>query len=145
MMPHISSKEISEEDFKKIYTQLISIFDTAGNSRKSNIFLREFFTHTEKTMFSKRFAVLCMLAEGVSKHFISSVLEVSPSTIDRISTRYEQNKFPYVAEILRKNKKTIWDTLETIITAGLPPKIGKGRWQWLHEIERKQNRKIFRT
>lgn len=144
-MTHISKKKLSEKDFEKIYTQLVSIFDTAGNARKSNVLLKEFITEAEKIMFAKRFAILCMLEEGVSKHFISEVLKVSPSTVDRISLRYESGKFIYIKNILHKNKKTIWDTLESIITGGLPPRVGKGRWQWLNEIERKQNRKIFRN
>jgi len=143
-MTHISKRKLNEGDFKKIYNQLVSMFDTAGDSRKSDILLKEFMTLAEKTMFAKRFAILCMLEEGVSKHFISDVLKVSPSTIARVSLKYENGNFAYIGNILRKNKKTIWDVLETIITAGLPPKVGRGRWQWLNEIERKQNRGIFK-
>jgi len=143
-MTHVSKRKLKEEDFKKIYTQLISIFDTAGDDRRSDLLLKEFLTYAEKAMFAKRFAILCLLEEGVSKHFIGEVLKVSPSTINRISLKYESGKNPYIQKILIKNKKTIWDVLETIITGGLPPKIGRGRWQWLNEIERKQNRKIFK-
>jgi hypothetical protein len=82
-----------------------------------------------------------MLEEGVSKHFISEVIKVSPSTVDRISLKYESGKFAYIENILHKNRKTFWDMLENIITAGLPPRVGRGRWQWLNEIERKQNHK----
>jgi len=143
-MTHVSKRKLGEEDYKKIYNQLVSMFDTAGDSRKSDILLKEFMTPAEKTMFAKRFAVLCMLEEGVSKHFISDVLKVSPSTVARVSLKYENGNFIYIEDILRKNKKTIWDVLETVITAGLPPRVGRGRWQWLNEIERKQNRKIFK-
>ena len=143
-MTHVSKRKIREEDFKKIYDHLISIFDTAGSSRKSDVLLKEFMTHAEKIMFAKRFAILCMLEEGVSKHFIGDVLKVSPSTVNHMSLKYENGKFSYIKKVLLKNKKTIWEVLETIITASLPQKFGRGRWQWLNEIERKQNRKIFK-
>ena len=144
-MPHISNKKIKDEFYEKIYSQLVSIFDTAGSNLQSNVLLKEFLTYTEKIMFAKRLAILFMLNEGVSKNYISHVLLVSPSTIARISLKYEQGKYLYLSRIIKKNHKNIWDYMEKIITAGLPPKIGRGRWQWLNEIERKQNRKIFRT
>ena len=144
-MPHVSNKKIDDKYFNEIYDQLISIFDTAGSGRRSDVFLKEFLTETEKVMFAKRLAVLFMLSEGVSKHFISEILLVSPSTVDRISLQFEQDKYPYLSLIIEKNQEDIWDSIENIITAGLPKKIGKGRWQWLEEIERKQKRKIFKN
>ena len=143
-MTHVSKRKLKEEDFRKIYDQLISIFDTAGDDRRSDHLLKEFLTSAEKVMLAKRFAMLCMLEEGVSQHFISEVLKVSPSTISRIFLQYQNGKFRYIESILKKNKRSIWDALETLITAGLPPRVGKGRWQWLNEIERKQKRKIFK-
>ena len=143
-MTHVSKQKLKEEDFRKIYDQLISIFDTAGDSRRSDHLLKEFLTSAEKIMLAKRFAMLCMLEEGISQHFIGEILKVSPSTINRIFLQYQNDKFHYIESILKKNKRNIWDALETIITAGLPPKVGRGRWQWLDEIERKQNRKIFK-
>ncbi|TSC70035.1 MAG: Uncharacterized protein CEO12_590 [Parcubacteria group bacterium Gr01-1014_46] len=144
-MTHVSKKEISKENFSKIYNQLVIVFDTAGDDRRSVTLLKEFMTQAEKVMFAKRFAILCMLEEGVSKNFISNILNVSPSTVARISLKYEIGKFKYIENILKKNQKSIWDVLETIVTGGLPPRVGKGRWQWLNEIERKQNRKIFKS
>ncbi len=144
-MPHISNKKIKDDDLKRIKNQLVSIFDTAGNKRKSDALLREFLTYTENIMFSKRLAILFMLDQKISKNYISSVLSVSPSTISRISLKLEENKYPFISKIMKKNRKDIWDILEIIIKAGLPPKIGKGRWQWLNEIERRQDRKIFKS
>jgi len=143
-MPHISQRKISEEDFKKIYNQLISVFDTAGNDRRNNEFLKEFFTPTEKMMFAKRLAILCMIDEDISKHYISEILLVSPSTVDRISLRHEQNKYPYLSKILKKNKETIWNVLEKIIRKGAEHR-GKGRWKWFNEMERKHKHKTFKT
>ena len=65
-MTHVSKQKLKEEDFRKIYDQLISIFDTAGDDKRSDSLLKEFLTYAEKIMLAKRFAILCMLEEGVS-------------------------------------------------------------------------------
>ena len=144
-MPHISSKKLEDKYFKKIYDQLISFFDTAGHNRRNDIFLKEFSTETEKIMFAKRLAVICLLYEGVSKTYISEILLLSPSTIDRISLQYEINLYPYMENILKNNSKTIWTVLEGMISESVSKKLGKKRLSWLDEINRKYNRKIFRT
>ena len=145
-MPHISSIKINDKDLQKIHSQLISIFDTAGTNRRSDVLIKEFLTYTEKIMLSKRLAILFMLDEGVSQNHISRVLSVSLSTISIISLKFEQNKYPYLEDIMKKNRKTIWDSLEVIIRGGMPPKAsGNARWKWLNEIERRQNRKIFKN
>ena len=144
-MPHISQKKMRDQDFDKIYDQLVSFFDTAGNNRKSDVLFREFMTDTEKVMLAKRMAILCLIDDGVSEHYISYILSVSPSTISRIYLRYEQGKFPYISNIIRKNKQNIWDVLEEIVRSSAERYVGPKKWLWLHEIERKYKRKILKN
>ena len=144
-MPHISNKKVSDENYKKIYDQLRSMFDTAGKSRKSDVLLREFLTETEKIMFSKRLAILYMIDEGISKHYISEILFVSSSTVDRISLQYEINKYPYIKAIIKKNKRTIWEIMGEVIDESVKHKLGKGRYEWLREINRKYDRKVYKS
>ena len=144
-MPHISQKKMSDKDFNKIYDQLVSFFDTAGNQRKSDILFREFITNTEKIMLAKRLAILCLIDDSVSEHYISCILSVSPSTISRISLSYEQGKFPYISNIIRKNKQSIWDVLEGAVQSSMEGYVGPKRWSWLEEIERKYKRKILKS
>jgi len=144
-MPHVSHKRLDKKSFNKIYDQLISVFDTAGRKYDSDILLRELLTKTEKTMFAKRLAILSMIDEGISKHYISEILSVSSSTVDRISVKYEQSRYPYISKIIRKNKETIWQMLQEIIESSLARKFGKGRWKWLDELEKKYNRKILKS
>ena len=143
-MPHVSSKKLEEKYFKQIYDQLISVVDTAGTARGSDTLLEEFLTETEKVMFAKRLAVVCMLHEGVSKTYISEILFLSPSTINRISLKYEIGAYPYLSKLLKDNAKTIWKILEEMIENGISKKLGKKRLAWFDEIERKHNRKIFK-
>lgn len=144
-MPHISSKKLDEKNFKKIYDQLISVFDTAGTSRRSDIFLNELFTDTEKIMLAKRLAVVCMLYEGVSKTYISEILFLSPTTINKISLKYEIGKYPYLSSIIKNNSKTIWNILEQMVHDSVSKKLGKKRLSWLNEIDRKYKRKLLKT
>ena len=143
-MPHISTKKISDEHFKKIYQQLISLFDTAGTKRKSDLLLGEILTDTEKIMLAKRLSIVYLLDEGVSTHNISDTLSVSPSTVSRISLNYENNKYKYIKNILAKNKQAIWESLEEVIRIGAERYAGKGRWNWLNEAERRYDHKIFK-
>ena len=144
-MPHISQKKMNDKDFNKIYDPLISFFDTAGNQRKSDILFREFLTNTEKIMLAKRLAILCLIDDSVSEHYISYILNVSPSTISRISLSYEHGKYPYISNIIKKNKQNIWDVLEGIVRSSVEGYVGPKRWSWLDEIERKYKRKILKS
>ena len=144
-MPHISSKKLDDKYFEKIYNQLISVFDTAGTARKSDIFLRELLTDTEKVMFAKRLAVICMLYEGVSDAYIAEVLLLSPTTINKISLKYEIGKYPYISNILKNNSRSIWNIFEQMVRDGVSKKLGKKRLSWLDDIDRKYHRKILKT
>jgi len=144
-MPHISSKKIEDKYFQKIYDQLISVFDSAGSKRKSGLFLKEILTDTEKIMFTKRLGIICMLSENVSKTYISEILLVSPSTINKISLKYEIGKYPYIRNILEKNARTMWQIFEQMVHDSVSKKIGKKRLSWLNEIDRKYERKLLKT
>ena len=51
----------------------------------------------------------------------------------------------FLETIITKNKKTIWDSIEHIIMAGMPSRVGNDRWKWLNELERKQKRKLLKN
>lgn len=144
-MPHVSSRELDEKNFKKIYDQLIILFDTAGNQRRSDVLLKEVLTETEKIMLAKRIAAIFLLVEGVSETFISNLLFLSSSTVAKISVKYEANLYPFISNISKKNSKTIWDIFGEYIVSSLQTKSIKRRMQWMDEVERRYNRKIFKT
>ena len=144
-MPHISSRKLSDENLKKIYDQLIRVFDTAGNKRRSDLFLKEILSNTEKIMLAKRLALICMLFEGVSKSYISEILLLSPTTVNKISFEFESGKYKYTKDVLRKNSRTIWAILGDMIEDGISMKVGRKRLAWLNEINRRYNRPIFKS
>ena len=143
-MPHISDKKLDEKYFQQLYSQLVKVFDTTGTARKSEILLNEFLTDTEKIMFAKRLAIICLLCEGVSKPFISDILLISPSTVDRISLQYEIGYYAYLENLIKKNSKPMWEVLENMIHSSVSKRLGKRRLAWFTELERKHNTKIFK-
>lgn len=143
-MPHISEKKLDDKYFYKLYSQMIKIFDTTGTARKSQILLEEFFTETEKIMFAKRLAVICLLCEWVSRPSISDMLLISPSTVDRISLQYEIGNYSYLENLIKKNSRTMWEVLDDMIHDSVSKKLGKRRLAWITELERKHNTKIFK-
>jgi Trp operon repressor len=136
-MPHISKRKIKKEQFEKIYEKLAHMFNSAGKNNKSKQILDEFLTRTEKIMLAKRLAIIFMLNERISIHHISEALFVSPSTVSRISWQYDTGKFSHMSEIAKNNKADVWDILKTLILIGLTPKVGKNRWKWFYEIDKK--------
>ncbi|HEY4505248.1 MAG TPA: hypothetical protein VJG67_00955 [Candidatus Paceibacterota bacterium] len=133
-MPHVSNKKISEKDFVNIYNQLLSVFDVAGQKRASQKIFQEFLTDTEKVMFAKRLAIICMIIEGISIHYISETLFVSRSTVVRVSLGYEIGKYRFIQSIIKKNKTTVWQVIGNIISHGAESYVGKRRWKRLNEI-----------
>ncbi len=142
-MPHVSDKKLDEKYYNKLYLELIKILDFVGYSGENSRLLEEFFTETERIMFTKRLAVICLLQEGVSKPYISDLLLVSPSTVDRISLQYEIGNYSYLASVIKKHNKTIWELLENFISDSVSKQVGKKRTAWMTKIEDKHNKKIF--
>ena len=61
---------------------------------------------------------------------IAEVLFMSPSTIEKMSNKYEKGKYNFtIKESL--GKKDIWNIIGSILNLGgiLPPKYGGGRWR----------------
>jgi len=142
-MPHISNKKLDDKYFNKLYLQLVKLLDTTGTARKSDILLSEFLTETEKIMFTKRLAIICLIIEGVSKPSISDMLLVSPSTVDRVSLMYEIGVYSYLSQVIKKNNKTIWEAIENLIHDSVSKQVGKKRTAWINNLENKHNKKIF--
>lgn len=138
-MPHISRKKLKKEELDKIFTKLALIFDTVGKNKKSKLILEEFLTQTEKIMLAKRLAIIFMLNEGISTHYISDTLFVSPSTVERISLKHGFGDYSYLSKITKNknNKRDIWEIIKPLAMAMLTPKGARGRWKWMYEIDKR--------
>jgi hypothetical protein len=89
----------------------------------------------EQIMLAKRFAAIAMLAEGNSTYRVAQLLHLSPSTVDRLRTNMRTGTYDRIVHLLGHNEKAyrdFWDTLETVLRAGMPP-YGRGRWKSVYD------------
>lgn len=132
-MPHVSSKKLKKEFLQKLYRELGEAMENSAKRSWFKFFLQDFLTKTEKIMLAKRFAVICMLEQGIPPSYIAEALGMSPATIHRMSLRHEVGRYQAILRTIKKNDKDLWQILEKILLGGLPPRAGRGRWKFLYE------------
>src|SRR3989344_423690 len=132
-MPHVSSKKLKKEHLQKLYNEFSSALEKSARKSWIKFFLNDFLTHTEKIMLAKRFAVIYLLSQDVPASYIAEALCMSPSTIFRMSLKYDIGKYSSLLKTIREENKDIWKIFEKILRAGLPPIAGRGRWKFLYK------------
>jgi len=132
-MPHISSKKLKKETLNKLYSEFGKAFEKSARKSETKFFLGDFLTKTEKIMLAKRFAVIYFLSQGVPVSYIAESLGMSPTTILKMSLKYDIGKYSSLLKTIRQEKKDIWKILEKILKAGLSPRCGRGRWKFLYK------------
>jgi len=125
-MPHVSSKKLDKTVSKRLWNQLTSTLKDAGKRSAIDGISNELFTYTEKIMFAKRLAIILLLDKGLPQHVISDELKVSTSTVTRISLGIDTGKYKTIFKV--SGKEGILDILEKVILMGMPPRVGRGRW-----------------
>lgn len=139
-MPHVSNRKLDEDHRKALYKEFVRSLEKCFDAEKGLYVLGQFFTHTEREMFSKRFAVIAMLSRLTPISVIAKVLKMSPVTVDTMSAKYEAGKYDWVVKAAL-GKKDVWEIIDRIVTVGgvMPPKAGKGRWKHWDKTIRKEN------
>lgn len=132
-MPHISAKKLKRETLNKLYNEFGKAFEKSVRKSGTRFFLADLLTKTEKIMLAKRFAVIYMLSEGVPTSYIAESLGMSYTTIFRMSLKYDIGKYSSLLKTIKDDKNDIWEILEKILRAGLPPRYGRGRWKFLYK------------
>ena len=132
-MPHISSKKLKKETLNKLYNQFGKAFEKSARKSEAKFFLGDLLTKTEKIMLAKRFAVIYLLSQGVPATYIAESLGMGYSTIFRMSLKYDIGKYSSLLRSITKEQAEIWEILEKILRAGLPPRAGRGRWKFLYK------------
>ncbi len=125
-MPHVSKQKLDKAVSKRLWSQLLKTFQDAGKKDATSKVIINLFTYTEKIMFAKRLAVILLLDKGLPQHVISDELKVSISTVTRISLGVNRGKYDDILKV--SGKMSILEILEKIILMGMPPRVGRGRW-----------------
>ncbi len=101
-MPHVSR----HTPIKKVSDKTFGLFMECVTGKWSKDERRAFFdnllTPTERVMFSKRLAIIYMLAKGHSFDAIQETLRVSPSTVARLWSAIQKGKYTEVTRHLQK-------------------------------------------
>ena len=132
-MPHVSSKKLKKENLQKLYNEFNNALEKSAKKSWVKIFLNDFLTYTEKIMLAKRFSVIYLLSKDVPTSYIYESLHMSPTTIFRMSAKYDIGRYSSLLKAIKKDDVDIWKILEKILRAGLPPIAGRGRWKFLYE------------
>ncbi|MDO8659548.1 MAG: Trp family transcriptional regulator [Candidatus Parcubacteria bacterium] len=132
-MPHISSKKLEKKQLQKLYDEFSVALEKSAKKSWVKFFLNDLLTKTEKIMLAKRFAVIYLLSQDVPPSYIADALCMSPTTIFRMSLKYDIGKYSYLLRAIKNESKDIWKILEKILQAGLPPRAGRGRWKFLYK------------
>lgn len=125
-MPHVSKRKLEEQVLESLLAQFSGIFKLAGRKNTLNHFTDELFTKTEKIMFAKRLAAILLLNRGMPQHLISEKLNMSPSTISRLSLYIEIREYNNILKIAGQHQETVSSILEVILD-NLPQPIGRSR------------------
>lgn len=140
-MPHVSSKKMKKETLNKLYGEFGKALEKSARKSGAKFFLGDLLTKTEKIMMAKRFAVIYLLSQKVPVSYIAESLGMSPTTIFKMSLKYDIGKYSLLLKTLEgKDKSDIWEILEKILKAGLPPRAGRGRWKFLYKNETKNKK-----
>jgi len=137
-MTHVSRNKLRAEQFDELYDKL-NILIGALDAKKSQFFFNELLGKEEKIMLVKRLGAVAMFQEEHTPYRVSQALLISPSTAARIKLNFENGAYEQIVTILTKNKlgyKKFWETLESILNAGFPPR-GRGRWKKTLELLKK--------
>jgi uncharacterized protein YerC len=132
-MPHVSSKKLKKENMQKLYTEFSVALEKSAKKSWVKLFLNDLLTNTEKIMLAKRFAVIFLLSNNVPPYYIAESLHMSPTTIFKMSLKYDIGKYSSILKTTANENKNIWMILEKILRAGLPPRAGRGRCKFLYE------------
>lgn len=133
-MPHVSKNELDEGIKAKLFDQLFETFKTAGRRNSTSHVITELFTSTEKIMFAKRLAIVLLLKKEVPQHVIVSHLQVSPSTIARVSLDVEIGKYDQITKMAGNKMDHLMEVLIKLIFFSMPPRVGRGRWKNLNKL-----------
>ena len=112
-MTHVSKYRMKERTAQEISSNFIRTLFSTQNGKKV---LHALLTPTERTMLTKRLALIVMLEKNFSYYRISNSLKVSTSTIKRIHENLEMGMYDSIQSALKGSKKsTFLELLELVL------------------------------
>lgn len=131
-MTRVSKRLIKDSEFKKVFDKFIDILYLSKSKKETFLFIREFFSPTERIMFAKRIGIICMVIDEIPDRTIADSLSVSTSTVGRVIEKYEKGEYKYLSSLIKNNKEGLLDLLEQIYFI-IPPKVGRKRYRFVRQ------------
>ena len=129
-MTHVSKRRLSDKKESELFDQMYKIIARL-DAHSTQQFFSDLLGPEEKLMLAKRLAAIILYIEGNSSYRVWTLLQISPSTAERIRLKYQIGNYNEIKKCITKNKsvyKDVLKILETVLQAGLPPR-GRGRWK----------------
>ena len=135
-MVNISKKKLKKDILDQINNRLINTIAQLETNLSTKNFINDLLSEFEKIVLAKRLSVIFMLQENISWYRISRLLNLSPTTVRKIAREIDLAGYENIIKIAKqkKNKVTFWAGMDLVLRAGIPPIVGKGRWNFLDEL-----------
>ncbi len=136
-MVNISKRKLKPKLQKEIIEQLVHYVSKVRGTVETREFLFEFLTESERVQLGKRLTAVMMLIAGYSFTQIEDALKVSPATVVKYWKQMKDGTFVQMRALAivygrTLKSRTAVESLLRLLTHGLPPRAGKGRWDFIN-------------
>lgn len=141
-MTQISRRRLNPSIEKRIYAIFVHVITTAQQESDVKALLEDFFTPTERVMLPKRLCIAYLLLKAYPHRVIASYLNVSFTTINRVSLILKTNGRGYTILLTKLQKieqyHCVLESIETGIVDTLAAIGGPTRvWKNIQHMQRK--------
>lgn len=106
-MSQVSKRILPKNIQERLLKNLWSSFSSIKNHSEAKVFLEDFLSPTEKTMFAKRIAIAILLKKNYDFRAISSILKVSTTTVNSIYKLLNLKSKSYNLIIEKYNRRQV--------------------------------------
>lgn len=127
-MPQVSRNKLENIVYAEILDNLIQALVEVKKTEEMQVFIKDFFTKTERLMLAKRLTIALMLSHNYEAMTISKFLKVSTATVYKIQNQIERGGpgLRLVIEKLLKLEKmdAFWKRVNKFLSKWLDKPVG---------------------
>lgn len=149
-MTQVSRRKLAPDIEKRIYQIFIDVVRDAQTARDVEALLEDLFTPAERIMLPKRLVIAYLLLKNYPHRSITSYVNVSKTTINRVSTSLKNGGTGYTMLLTRLQKREQFQKMLESIEEGIVSFLAAAKgpttlWRTLEQAqrERKRNRPSF--
>lgn len=136
-MVNVSKNPLDPRIERRIRANLMTALFSSPNTKQSKM-LGALLTQSERIMLAKRLAVIIMLDKDSSYYHISKTLKVSISTVMHTEHLLQKGVYaPIVGKVRSASSRTLLESLELLLSAGMPSIAGPKHQKRLNALKNK--------